>query len=270
MSFVRRGQAVVLGLMTFVVFASPAFAQESESAMITVVHAVPGEGGFPADIYLNGEVVLDSMVFGAVSAPVEVPAGSVAVQIFVAGSDPATDAPLIDQSVTLDPGADYTAVAQLIDGAPAVALYVNDLSPVPAGEARLTIRQSSAEGPLDVVVNGIPVVSDLSAPNEATVELAAGVNPLSILSADGVGLVEQDVDVPAGALFVLYAVGSSTDETFSILTQQVTTPQVAPAGVPTGTGGARDQATDIGWLSVPVMFVAAVVLAVRPKRARAV
>ncbi len=270
MSFARRGQAFVLGLMTVVVFAAPALAQEAGSATITVVHAVPGEGGFPADIYLNGEVVLDSMVFEAVSAPIEVPAGKVGVQIFVAGSDPTTDTPLIDESVTLDAGADYTAVAQIIDEAPAVALYVNDLSPVPAGEARLTIRQSSAEGPLDVVVNGVPVVSELAAPNEATVEVAAGVNPLSISSAAGVGLVDQEVDVPAGALFVLYAVGSSTDETFSILTQQVTTPQVTPAGVPTGTGGTRDRAGSAVWLSMPIMFVAAVVLAVRPKRARVV
>lgn len=270
MSFARRGQAFVLGLMTVVVLAPPAFAQESESATITVVHAVPGEGGFPADIYLNGEVVLDSMVFEAVSDPVEVAAGEVRVRIFVAGSDVATAAPLIDQSVTLEAGVDYTAVAQLIDGAPAVALYVNDLSPVPAGEARLTIRQSSTEGPLDVVLNGTPVVSDLAAPNEATVELAAGPHPLAILSADGVGLVEQEVDVPSGALFVLYAVGSSSDETFSILTQQVTTPQVTPAGVPTGTGGARELATRAGWLSVPAMFVVAVLVAVRPKRARAV
>ena len=122
MSFARRGQAFVLGLVTVVVLALPALAQESESATITVVHAVPGEGGFPADIYLNGEVVLDSMVFEAVSEPVEVPAGEVRVQIFLAGSDVAADAPLIDQAVTLEAGADYTAVAQLIDGAPAVAL----------------------------------------------------------------------------------------------------------------------------------------------------
>ena len=269
MSFALRGQAFVLGFMTVTFLTVPALAQESESATITVVHAVPGEGGFPADIYLNGEAVLDSMVFEAVSEPVEVPAGEVGVRIFETGADPATAAPLIDQSVTLDAGVDYTAVAQLIDGAPAVALYVNDLSPVPAGEARLTIRQSSAEGPLDVVVNGIPVVSKLAAPNEATVELAAGLSPLSIHSADGVGLVEQEVNVPAGALFVLYAVGSSADDTFAVLTQQVTTPQETPAGVPTGTGGAREQAGHVGWLSVPAMFVAAVLVAVRPKRARA-
>jgi hypothetical protein len=268
MSFALRRQAFVLGLLAFALLALPAVAQETDSATITVVHAVPGEGGFPADIYLNGEVVLDSMVFEAVSEPVEVPAGEVGVQIFVAGSDAATDTPLIDQSVTLDAGVDYTAVAQLIDGDPAVALYVNDLSPVPAGEARLTIRQSSAEGPLDVMVNGIAVVSRLAAPNEVTVELSAGPSPLTIMSAEGVGLVDQQVDVPAGALFVLYAVGSSADETFAVLTQQVTTPQETPAGVPTGTGGAREQAGHAGWLSVPAMFVAAVVFAVRPKRAR--
>lgn len=264
MSLERLVRSSCAAFLVTAMIAAPALAQTSESATITVVHGVPGEGGFPADIYLNDQIVVASMVFEAVSDPVDVPAGEVSVALYAAGADPATDDPLVAQTVTLDAGTSYTAVAQIIDDSPAVALYVNDLEPVDAGETRLTVRHTGSEGPLAVQVGGETLVSDLIAPNEITVEVAAGLHPLLVATADGSALVERDVDFQAGSLLVLYAVGGSDD--FALLSQQVVTPQVTPTGVPTGTGGERASGVDPAWLLLPLVFVAAFLFAFRPRR----
>lgn len=264
MSLGRLVRSLCATMLVTALAAAPALAQTGDFATITVVHGVPGEGGFPADIYLNDQLVVASMVFEAVSDPVEVPAGEVAVALYAAGADPATQEAMLAQAVTLDAGASYTAVAQIVGDAPAIALYVNDLEPVDTGETRLTVRHTGAEGPLEIQLDGDTLVSDLMSPNEITVEVTSGVHPLVVASADGTPLVERDVDFQAGSLLVLYAVGSSDD--FALLSQQVVTPQVTPTGVPTGSGGERAVAANAAWLLLPLAFVAAFVVMFRPRR----
>ncbi len=244
----------------------PAGAQAEATATMTVVHAVAGERGFPADLYLDGRLVVSSMVFEAVSDPIEVAAGQVEVALFPAGVDASTTEPILAEPVTLEAGASYTAVAQVLDEKPAIALYLNDLEPVATGTTRFTVRHTGLAGPLQVTVAGETLVVDLMSPNEVTVELPAGSHPLLVAAADGSPLVERDLEFRAGSLLVLYAVGSADDDSFALLTQQVTTPQVNPTGVPTGTGGMRAQSANAAWLLVPFGLVAAVLFAVKPKR----
>lgn len=259
LSRLRRGVGLLVALMGMGL-ALPAVAQTDATATITVIHAVPGEGGFPADILLGGEVVISAMAFEGLAGPTEVNAGDVMLEVFPAGADTATTEPVLAQTLDLEAGANYTLVAQMIGDAPAVSLYFNDVSSVVAGGARLTVRQTSAEAALSFVLDGDVLSEGLQAPSESTVEVDAGGRRLVVATDDGTVLADQDIEVPEGTLVVLYAVGATADASFSLLNQQVEVAQTPPTGVPTGSGGVRSQASAPGWLVVPAMFVGAVVL----------
>ena len=226
-----------LAVILLVVAAGPAGAQET-TATVTVIHAVPAEDGFPADVYLNGDLIIDGFVFEAASESFSVPAGAAELQVFAEGADPATDSPAVAAQVTLEAGVDYSVVAQLIDDAPVLSVFVNDTSRVEMGQARLTVRQTSGVGDIDVSLDGDSLFEGLRQATDATANLAAGTHDVSFL-AMGEILAEQSVSLDEGALLVLYAVGSPTDDSFNLLVQRVIAQQTSPSGVPTGSGGLK-------------------------------
>ena len=215
----------------------PVAAQEA-TATVTVIHAVPAEDGFPADVYLNGQLIIDGFVFEAASEAFAVQAGAAALQVFPEGADPATDSPAVSGDVTLEAGVDYSVVAQLVNGAPVLSVFVNDTSQVAAGQARLTVRQASGVGDIDVSLDGESLFEGLQQATDATANLAAGSHDVSFL-ATGEVLAEQSVTLNEGGLLILYAVGSPTDDSFNLLVQRVIAQQTSPSGVPTGSGGLK-------------------------------
>ena len=217
--------------------AGPAGAQEA-TATVTVFHAVPADDGFPADVYLNGDLIIDGFVFEAASEAFAVPAGEAELEVFADGADPATDSPAVSAQVTLEAGVDYSVVAQLIDGAPVLSVFVNDTSQVEVGQARLTVRQTSGVGDIDVSLDGQSLFEGLEQATDATASLAAGSHDVSFL-ATGETLADRTLSLDEGSLLVLYAVGSPIDDSFNLLVQRVVAQQTSPSGVPTGTGGLK-------------------------------
>ena len=239
-----------LALVVLLGLAGPAVAQES-TATVTVIHAVPAEDGFPADVYLNGDLIIDGFVFEAASDAFAVPAGSAELQVFAEGADPATESPAVGAEVTLEAGVDYSVVAQLVEDAPVLSLFVNDVSQVEAGQARLTVRQASGVEDIDVAVDGEGLFEGLGQAVDATADVAAGPHDVSFLAAGEV-LAERSLSLPEGELLVLYAVGSPTDDTFNLLAQSVVAQQTSPSGVPTGTGGLK---AGVDW--APLLLIGA-------------
>jgi len=133
---------------------------------------------------------------------------------------------------------DYSVVAQLIDGAPVLSVFVNDISRVDVGQARLTVRQTSGVGDIDVSLDGESLFEGLLQAVDATADLAAGPHDVSFL-ATGETLAERSVSFAEGELLVLYAVGSPTDDSFNLLVQRLVAQQTSPSGVPTGTAGLK-------------------------------
>ena len=217
--------------------AGPAGAQEA-TATVTVFHAVPADDGFPADVYLNGDLIIDGFVFEAASEAFKVPPGAAQLEVFAEGADPATDSPAVSDQVTLEAGVDYSVVAQLIDGAPVLSVFVNDTSLVQVGQARLTVRQTSGVGDIDVSLDGESLFEGLQQATDATASLVAGPHDVSFLTT-GETLAERSLSLDEGSLLVLYAVGSPTDDSFNLLVQRVVAQQTSPSGVPTGTGGLK-------------------------------
>lgn len=256
-----RGAVRLMALAALLVVALPAAAQTGQTT-VTVIHAVPAENGFPADVYLDGELLIDGFVFEAVSDTLTLEAGrEVELAIFPDGADPATDSPALSQTVTLEEG-DFTIVAHLVEGAPVLSIFENDVSTLEAGQARLTVRQTSGVPTIDVLADGETLFDGLTVPDDATSVLDTGAHDVAFLAPDGgEPLIEQTVEFPEGVLTVIYAVGSPDDGTFNLLVQNVAAAQTVPSGVPTGTGGLKDPGLD-RWLAA-LGLTAVAALAVR-------
>src|SRR6478609_5463592 len=110
-------------------------AHAADDATVSVLHAIPGA---VVDVYANGQPLLTDFKPGTLTDPMAVPAG-----------------------------ANITVVAHLsASGKPALTPYVNDTSPIAAGQTRLTVRHAAAAPAVDVRAGGTPVFTDLANPGE--------------------------------------------------------------------------------------------------------
>ena len=245
----RMATVGILAAVITALGAGAALAAQAESRL-TIIHAIPGEGGFPADIYLDGELVVEEMTFGTVTEATTVASGPHEVAIYPEGADPETEEPALAADIDLDEGADATVVAGLTNsGDPTLAVYVNNADPVGAGEARVVLRHQAEAPAVDLLVNGEPVALEVSNGDEASAEVEAGPITLSLVpSAEGdESLFQTDVDLSEGSAFLIYGIGSVEGGSFDVAVQQVAGLQTPPEGIPTGTGGAAGTAVPI-WL----------------------
>lgn len=234
---------------------SPAGAQ-ADNGTVTVIHGVPG---VTVDVYVNGDLTLEDFEPETVTDPLELPAGDYTVDIRPADADPA-DAPIITGSTTLPGGANATLIAHLsAEGTPTLGVFVNDTAKTAAGEGRLVVRHTAAAPAVDVLAGGEAVISDLSNPNEASLDLPAGTVSASVAAAGTTDPVIGPADVPvvAGQSTIVYAIGSLEEGNLGVLVQTITVGEEAaapaptdppaadaepdqvpvPTGVPSGTGG---------------------------------
>src|SRR5829696_6535799 len=154
--------AVVSAGAVILVGASPALAEEG-TATVSVLHAVPNT---PVDVYANGERLIDDFQPGTLTDPLQLPAGSYDLALFPADAPDGSGTPLLSANgVSVPAGANATVVAHLdAEGQPALTPFVNDVSAVPAGQARVTVRHTAAASAVDVRAAGAVVVPGLENP----------------------------------------------------------------------------------------------------------
>ncbi|WP_458041827.1 MULTISPECIES: DUF4397 domain-containing protein [Bacteria] len=230
---------IAVGVVAAVGFITPASAISSTTADLSVLHAVP-DTPVDVDVYVNGDLTLDDFQPGDLAGPLDLPAGDYVVAI--TAPDAADDsAPVIGPiTLTLAANTSYTAVAHLTDaGAPTATLFTNDISTTAAGEGRLTVRHVAAAPAVDILAGGTPVVEDLTNPNEATLNLAAGVVPASVALAGTTDPVigPADVNVQEGVLTIVYAWGSAADDNLALAVQTITGLHSSPDSVNSGSAG---------------------------------
>jgi hypothetical protein len=251
---------LVVAILLFAFGMNAALGQEAP-ATVTVIHAVPAEDGFPADVYLNGDLVIDGFVFEAASELFTIPAGEALLEIYPQDADPEATDPAVSDEVTFEAGVDYSIVAQVVDGAPVLSLFINDTSQVAAGQARLTVRQTSGLTDLEVALDGESLFGGLAQATDATADVSAGTYEVSFISL-GETIEVQNLDLEEGGLLVLYAVGSPSDDNFNLLVQRIVAQQTTPSGVPSGTGGMK---ADGNWLPWVIGALAIVGLSLRKR-----
>jgi hypothetical protein len=142
--------------------------------------------------------------------------------------------------------------------APSITTFVNDLSSVPPGKARLLIAHTAVVGPADVIVNGKVLLTNVANGESATNVVPAGKYTVSIVPTATTGpavLGPATLPISAGALTNVFAVGDPVAGTMDAVVHVLGTATDGagmPARVDTGNGGqaaallARDRADGAG------------------------
>ena len=226
------GAALTAGLVALPL-AAPASASAAGSGTVTVIHGVPG---LTVDVYVNGKATLTGFAPDTVTPPIALPAGTYTIDIRKAGAPPSAP-PAITGTATLAAGANASLVAHLsASGQPELTAYPNTTSGLAAGKARVIVRHDAAAPAVDVRANGQPVITNLTNPNQKSLDVAAGTVSADVVLAGQTTPVigPATLTLPAGTTTAVYAVGSAQQGNLHLLTQTVTD---APNAVAAGTGG---------------------------------
>ena len=117
-------------------------AQAADQATVSILHGVPGA---TVDVYVDGKALLKNFKPGTLTDQQMLPAGSYDPKVLKAGDGADGDAIVEANNVKVPGGANITVVAHLTaKGKPALTPYVNDISTIPAGKARVIVRHDAA------------------------------------------------------------------------------------------------------------------------------
>ncbi|HJV15383.1 MAG TPA: DUF4397 domain-containing protein [Propionibacteriaceae bacterium] len=209
----------------------------ASNATVSILHGVPDA---TVDVYANGEPLLEDFEPGTLTDPQQLPAGSYDLRVVKAGDGPGGDAIMSANNVKVPGGANITVVAHLSEnGKPTLTPYVNDVSSLPAGKARVIVRHDAAAPEVDVRAGGEPVFTDLANPKEKSAEIDPGTVEADVVLAgtDDVVIGPAPLKVAEGTTTIVYAWGSAEDENLDLAVQTISGMNGSPNGVPGGTGG---------------------------------
>lgn len=219
------GAAAVLLLPT-------AAAADSHTATLTAVHGIVDVF---VDVYANDNLVIDDFSPGAVSDPLTIDPGTYTIDLTAADAAD-NSAPIVSATVTLAAGDNASAVAHGGEGGPALTVFANDVSPIDAGDARLTVRHVVGGSPVDVLVDGDVVFGGLPFLDEGVTELAAGDHDILVESSDfGSELFSlPGTTLAEGVNTIVYLTEGDA------LVQTIDGLHTSPGGVPAGGAGLAD------------------------------
>ncbi len=195
---------------------------------VNIVHASPDA---PAvDVYVDGELALSNLAFGAFSGWVPVPAGDHQVQVTATGAAP--DTAVIDATLTLEAGTGYhVAATGMLESISPVVLEAG-LGELDLDTSRVRVIHASPDAPaVDVAVAGGDVlVPGLAFPNASDyLDVPAGTYDLEVRVAGttDVALPLPGVQLDGGMTYEIFAIGQVADGTLTVLV--VPSPAAAPA-----------------------------------------
>ena len=265
MSRIRSTTLAAAAVGGLVLLSAPP-AGADDTATVSILHAVPG---VPVDVYANGEELIPDFQPGTLTDPLSLPAGSYDLAIYPAGSDPASTQPAAAaEDVAVPAGANATVVAHLTEaGTPVITPFVNDVSAVPAGQARLTVRHTAAAPAVDIRAGGTVVAPGLTNPNEATLTVPAGTisADVTLAGTSTVAIGPADLTLGEGTMTAVYAWGSA-DAGYQLAVQTLTGMHSSPSGVPGGSAGLVDDGLPMSLIALSGTGLAVAALAARRLR----
>ena len=211
--------------------------QAAATSDVSILHGVPG---LTVDVYANGKKLLSNFKPGTLAGPVTLPEGTYNLAVFPAGKGPGGTPAVKADGVKVPGGANITVVAHLdADGKPVLTPFVNDVSKVAAGKARITVRHTAAAPAVDVRAGGTPVFKGLVNGKEATADIPAGTIKADVVLAgtSTVAIGPAELSLAEGTNTIVYAWGSAKDKNLKLAVQTIKGLHSAPGGVPSGTGG---------------------------------
>jgi hypothetical protein len=259
-----RSWLIAAGVAISVVgVAAPAHAQDAPDQQVGSVRVVHGLRGLVADIYLDGTLVLPTFQPERSTDPLAIPAGDHVVDIRTAGAA-ATDTPLLTQTIAVPAGFLGSLIAHLdAAGNPTLSPYIDDLSAVPAGQARVVVRHTAAASDVAVLLDDQAAFADVAPEGEASELVSAGDHQVSVTAtAGGAPLAPpQSVQFADGTANFMYLIGSEADGTLGWAVVQVGNLQTAPAMIQTGDGSTIGASGEGNGTTLPLLAAAAVVTA---------
>ncbi|MEY2989774.1 MAG: hypothetical protein RLZZ163_690 [Actinomycetota bacterium] len=242
----RRGAvataALVLPLGVAGLAAAPAMADNhgDMDATVSVLHAIPaGAGADVVDVYAGDAMLIDNFTPGSLET-LTVPEGTYDLAVYADGEGPDGGTAVLEAAgVEVPGGANATVTANLdAEGNAALNVYVNDISAVAAGEARLTVRHIAAAPAVDVRADGAVIIENLVNPDEAIVAVPAGTYSADVVLAgtDTVALGPADLTLDEGTNTIVYAWGSAEAGNLALATQVIDGLDGSPTGVAAGGG----------------------------------
>ncbi len=180
--------------------------------IVTVVHGVPG---LTVDVYLNGDLAIAGFAPDTITDQFLMPAGTYDIAIYAAGSDPLANAPAIMAPGVVVPAAANATVVAHLDalGTPTASVFIDDVSPIAAGNARVTVRHTAAAPAVDVLAGGAVLLPDVENGEGGGADVPAGTYAVT-LNAAGTSTQAYpdsgavDVALAEGANTIVYAVGT--------------------------------------------------------------
>ncbi|KQW53122.1 hypothetical protein ASC77_02140 [Nocardioides sp. Root1257] len=209
----------------------------SSTGRLFVVQAVPGT---TYDVSLDGEQEQSGVETGTVVGPLELRAGQHEVRF-----DPDDGQPLT-ATVSVRAGSSKDLVLHLPadpGGAPVADTYGVSTKPVAPDMARVLVAHTATVPPADVRVDGKVVFEDIANGEFAQADVPAGPHEAAILPAGTTGdpiLGPLDVDLPAGTVTMVYAVGSPTNGSMNVISHRAEVPTSAAGSlraIHTGSAG---------------------------------
>ncbi|MBM0278464.1 DUF4397 domain-containing protein [Micromonospora tarensis] len=223
--------------------ATPAYAATST---VCVVHGIPDT---PVDVYVNGRKTLDNFKPGDVAGPLNLEQGDYDIALTKPGEPIGSAILTVDNAAV--PGGGNVSLAAHLDAAaqPRITPFVNDVSKVAAGKARLIVRHTAAAPEVDVRAGGTPVFKGLTNPNEAKGDVDAGSVQADVVLAgtDTVAIGPADLNLKEGTATIVYAIGSAEGKSLDVVAQTITGLHSAPGGVPSGDGGQAGTGVHTWW-----------------------
>jgi hypothetical protein len=236
--FTAGATMVALALTTVTTPAQGEAASGSPPGLIQIVQAVPREA---LDVAIDGKTVDTASRVGAVLGPFSVAPGSHRVE-FTGESGKIQ----LVTTLAVAAGSSSDVVVHLPaspDGAPVVNSYRTPRGPIGPGKARVLIAHTATVAPADVRVDGKVVFHDIANGEYATADVAAGKHTVALLPA---GLTTHpilgplDVDLVAGTVTMVYAVGNPRDNSMNVIAHSATLSSngaVVPSTIDTGRAG---------------------------------
>jgi len=221
--------ASLLGLI------APAGAQ-APTGQVTIIHGVRG---LVADVYVDGQLVLQTFQPERTTQPLPVPAGPHVVEVRVSGA-PAGSPPTLTWNVDVQPGAHISAVVHLTaDGKPTVTRFDDDVSRVSPGASRVVVRHAAAAPPIDVRLGQQVLASGLPNANQAQGQVPPAAYTVQVTQAGTATplAASQDVTLAEGTAMFLYLIGSQAESSIGWIAQRVDDLQTPPVAIQTGDSG---------------------------------
>ena len=232
---------VVAGSIGTISFASdareaPAAKTAADQGKVAIVQAVPKVA---LTVTVDGQQVQQDVAEGTIVGPLDLAEGSHDIT-FSDGSQ------TISSSVDVTAGESSDVVVHRpaeVGGKPVVSVYATPDDPIEPGKARVLLAHTATTAPADVVVDGQTVFTNIANGEFAEADVAAGAHAVTLLPAGVTGkpiLGPLDVNLEAGTITAVYAVGNPKDGSMNVIvrtTGGTTSDAEPPTQIDTGSAG---------------------------------